>query len=60
MDFTFKPKGYGHYTVTYTSPKTGKKWTHTTDDMLLIDATKNCANPKRKDLERLKKFCKNG
>ena len=40
-DFSFIPSGYGHYKVTYTSPVTGKQWTATTNDMPLIDATKN-------------------
>jgi hypothetical protein len=58
-DFTFYFAGYGHYKVTYTSPKTGKKYTTTTTDMELIDATKNSDEPKRKDLEQLKRKCKN-
>ena len=58
-DFIFIPSGYGHYKVTYTSPKTGKEWTKTTSDMPLIDATKNAQEPKQKDLNLLKSFCKN-
>lgn len=58
-DFYFSPSGYGHYKVTYTSPVTGKQWTVITDDMILIDATKNADEPKKKDLERLKRLCKN-
>lgn len=57
-DFQFMPAGYGHYRVTYTSPNTGKSWSITTSNMPLIDATKNAENPKRKDLELLKKLCK--
>ena len=57
-DFSFTFTGHGHYKVAYTSPVTGKKWTRTTDDMPLIDATKNEDNPKRKDLEQLKRMCK--
>jgi len=57
-DFTFLFKGYGHYRVFYTSPVTGKTWTKLTDNMPLIDATKNEENPKRKDLEMLKFICK--
>lgn len=53
-DFTFLFAGYGHYKVTYQSPKTGKKWTKTINDMSLIDATKNEEFPKRKYLEALK------
>lgn len=58
-DFTFEFAGYGHYKVTYQSAKTGKKWTHTTNDMPLIDATKNEDEPKVKDLQMLKRMCKN-
>ncbi len=57
-DFTFKFAGYGHYTVTYTSPSTGKSWTATTSNMPLIDLTKNEENPKIKDLLALKRLCK--
>ena len=57
-DFTFMPSGYGHYKVTYTSPTTGKQWTKTTSNMPLIDATKNADEPKRKDLNELKRFLK--
>ena len=56
FDFTFA--GYGHYSVTYTSPITGKQWTKTTTDMPLIDATKNSDAPKIKDLNNLKSTCK--
>jgi hypothetical protein len=59
-DFTFRPSGRGHYKVTYASPITGKKWTTTTNNMPLIDATKNAERPKRKDLNYLKNICKNG
>lgn len=58
-DFRFRISGYGHYKVTYQSPTTGKEWTTLTDDMELIDATKNSDEPKRKDLEMLKWLCKN-
>ena len=57
-DFSFRPSGYGHYEVTYTSPMTGKKWIKTTSDMPLVDATKNADNPKRKDMEALRRFLK--
>jgi hypothetical protein len=56
--FDFKFSGYGHYKVTYTSPNTGKQWTRTTDNMPLIDATKNADSPKTKDLNSLKSLCK--
>ena len=57
-DFHFQISGYGNYKVTYTSPATRKSWTATTNDMPLIDATKNEDEPKRKDLETLKFICK--
>jgi hypothetical protein len=56
--FDFNFAGHGHYKVTYTSPKTGKQWIKTTDNMPLIDATKNSDTPKIKDLNNLKSFCK--
>ena len=59
-DFRFEFAGYGHYKVTYTSSVTGKQWTVKTNDMPLIDATKNADEPKRRDLETLKRVCKNG
>ena len=59
-DFRFEVAGYGHYKVTYTSPVTWKQWTAKTNDMPLIDATKNADEPKRRDLETLKRVCKNG
>jgi hypothetical protein len=58
-DFQFFFNGYGHYKVIYQSPVTGKKWVKVTNDMPLIDATKNEDAPKRKDLEMLKFICKN-
>ena len=58
-DFRFYPAGHGHYRVTYTSPNTGKEWTTVTNDMPLIDATKNSEEPRRKDLDLLKWVCKN-
>lgn len=57
-DFEFMFACYGHYKVTYQSPKTGKKWAKTINDMSLIDATKNEEFPKRKDLEALKRAIK--
>jgi hypothetical protein len=58
-DFQFLHSGHGHYKVIYTSPATSKKWAKVTNDMPLIDATKNEDAPKRKDLEYLKFICKN-
>ena len=57
-DFQFILSGHGHYKVFYQSPITGKTWGKTTNNMELIDATKNEETPKKKDLEQLKKFCK--
>jgi hypothetical protein len=57
-DFKFEIVGYGHYRVTYTSPVTGKQWTTVTNNMPLIDATRNSEEPKKKDLEQLKRVCK--
>lgn len=57
-DFDFQYSGYGHYIVTYTSPNTRKKWAKSTNDMPLIDDTKNSESPKIKDLETLKRVCK--
>lgn len=48
----------GHYRVTFTSPATGKMWRALVTDMPLIDATFNADEPKRKDLESLKSYCK--
>ena len=57
-DFTFIYKGRGAYKVKYESPATGKYWSTYTDNMPLIDATKNADEPKQKDLEELKRLCK--
>lgn len=59
-DFSFETYGYGRYRVTYKSPKTGKEYSNIITDMLVIDATKNADEPKKKDLEDLKRACKNG
>lgn len=57
-DFRFQFSGHGHYKVTYTSPVTGKSWSKVTDNMPLIDATKNEECPLKKDLIALKRLCK--
>lgn len=59
-DFQFRPHGYGHYKVTYTSPKTGISWSNITNNMVLIDLTKNDDKPLIKNLNRLKWMCKQG
>jgi hypothetical protein len=58
QDFKFEFNGYGHYRVTYTSPKTSKEFTCVTTNMSLIDDTKNSDEPKVKDLKQLMKLCK--
>lgn len=59
-DFKFTFTSYGRYDVTYTNPKTGKKYSCNTTDMTIIDATKNEESPKLSDLTHLKKLCKLG
>lgn len=56
--FKFTKTGYGHYEVVYTSPKTGKQWKCTTDDMHLIDHTLGSDNPNQNELNILKRRCK--
>lgn len=57
-DFTFLFEGHGRYKVTYQSPKTGKKWTKTINDVPFIEMIKNNGSPKRKDLGTLKRVLK--
>lgn len=57
-DFRFEINGHGCYKVTYKSPATGKEFTAITNNMPLIDATRNADEPKRKDLDELKRICK--
>ena len=59
-DFDFTPVGYGRYKVTYTSPATGKCWCAEITDMSYIDNVKHEDFPKRKDLQALKRRCKQG
>ena len=58
-NFSFLKTASGRYSVTYTSPVSGKSWTNSTNDMPLIDATKNEEKPKISDLNALKNICKN-
>jgi len=58
-DFQFTFSGFGRYIVTYTSPKTNKKWSRIITDMSIIDATKNEEYPRLKDLNELKLIIKN-
>jgi hypothetical protein len=57
-DFYFLFVAPGHYKVTYTSPKTNKKYARIIADMEIIDLTKNEDTPKLKDLKTLKSICK--
>ena len=65
LDETLKPamfyiegeKWNGKY-VGYSVFMTGRQWTAITSDMPLIDDTKNCDEPKVRDLNYLKKVCK--
>lgn len=56
-DFEFIFCGHGHYRVIYTSPS-GKTYSNTTNNMILIDRTMNEEKPKIKDLLTLKAVCK--
>ncbi len=58
QNFRFQFTGYGHYKVTYISPKTNRAWVATIDNMPLIDATMGADEPNQKDLQKLKKLCK--
>lgn len=55
LDFGKKSAGYGQYTVTFTSQKTGKIFTAYTTNSILIDKTFNSENPKLKDFAAIKK-----
>lgn len=57
-DFKFKFAGYGHYLVTYTSPITQKQWSAVLNNMPLVNSVLHKEEPKRKDLESLKKTIK--
>jgi hypothetical protein len=57
-DFSFQFTGHGHYKVTYRSPITGRRFSTVTNNMPLIDATKNADSPLIKDLNELKSLCK--
>jgi hypothetical protein len=58
-NFEFQFISYGFYKITYCSPVTGKMFTNVTNNMVLIDETKNSDSPKIKDLNFLKSLCKN-
>lgn len=59
--FTFRKVSSGAYKVTYESDydrKIGRYWTARIEDMTIIDATKNSENPKRCDVEQLRRMVK--
>jgi hypothetical protein len=58
-DFYFQDAGDGAYLVIYVSPTKKRGWSALVKDMSLIDATKDTANPKVKDLEKLRRIVKN-
>lgn len=55
-DFKFVFAGYGHYLIYYTAPATGQIFKRLTDDMPLIDATKNTEEPLQADIDKLLRF----
>ena len=61
-DFRYLRLGYGVYRVIYTSPATGDMWVEIIHDTELTDATLHTEAEfiKQKDIERLKKRCKEG
>lgn len=56
-DFSFRLVNYGRYVVTYTYTSKKQISAHITD-MTYIDLTKNCDEPKVKDLKALKELIK--
>lgn len=59
--FTFRKVSSGAYQVTYESDydrKVGRYWTARIEDMTVIDATRNCDEPMRKDVEHLRYLVK--
>ena len=61
--FTFRKVSSGAYIVTYESDydrKVGRYWQNRIEDMTVIDATKNADEPKRKDVELLRRIVKRG
>ena len=61
--FTFKKVSFGCYWVFYQSDydlRIGRYYVNEINDMTIIDATKNCDEPLRKDIMRLKRLVKAG
>jgi len=57
-DFKFKLFRFGYFKVTYTNPANNKEFSHLTNNMQLINNTKNCELPLQNELECLKRMCK--
>lgn len=53
-DFEFRFMNYGLYWVVYQYPKSKRRIGARVNDMVLLDLTKNCENPRQKDLQALK------
>lgn len=53
--FDFKLAGYGHYKVTYRTPKRGDYYVAVISDMALTDATYRADWAKKKDIELLRR-----
>lgn len=53
--FDFELAGYGHYKVTYKTPKRGDYYVAVIDDMQLIDDTYRADWAKAKDIEFLRR-----
>lgn len=53
--FDFELAGYGHYKVTYRTPKRGDYYVAVISDMTLTDATYRADWAKKKDIELLRK-----
>lgn len=61
--FTFRKVSSGAYQVSFESDydrKVGRYWTNRIEDMTIIDATKNCDQPRRKDVDLLRRIVKRG
>jgi len=60
-DFKFHFDGYGHYTISFFSPKTGKEWKRKTNDMQIVDEFKGSetSDHTKKRLNWLKNYVKN-
>lgn len=56
--FKFIFRGSGCYKVIYETPSRGDYWVHITNNMPLIDATKNAENPTQVALKQLRTECK--